>query len=183
MEVTRRGGVGWAGGEWSDLTVDLTTSSQWKCWGGGGDCTTSGGRSFQLLCERRTCCFCIPFGSYNRKLHVVVAFSFVSILSLVPGQDSSHMPVQWLFCRLGFGMGCSSVGRASDCQAADAGLIPRCGKGFSSWSQLSVKALFRCPYNPSMRSHALTSVRALKILWSMSQLSGLWQHKHTQRAP
>ena len=38
--------------------------------------------------------------------------------------------------------GCSSVGRASDRHAADAGSIPRCGKGFFSHRQLSVQTLY-----------------------------------------
>ena len=45
-------------------------------------------------------------------------------------------------------MGRGSVGRASDRHAADASSIPRCGKGFSSRSQLSVQTLFWCPYTP-----------------------------------
>ena len=45
--------------------------------------------------------------------------------------------------------GCSSVGRASDWHAADAGSIPQCGKGFFSFqSQLSVLTFLRCPYTP-----------------------------------
>ena len=44
------------------------------------------------------------------------------------------------------GLGCSSVGKVSDRHAADSGLIPRCGKGFSSQSQLSVQTLSLCPY-------------------------------------
>ena len=47
-----------------------------------------------------------------------------------------------------FGCGGSSVGRASDRYTADAGSIPRCGKGFFSQSQLSVQTLLRCPYTP-----------------------------------
>ena len=39
------------------------------------------------------------------------------------------------------GWGCSAVGRASDRHAAEAGSIPRCGKGFFSPSQLSVQTL------------------------------------------
>ena len=46
------------------------------------------------------------------------------------------------------GWGCISVGRASDLHVADAGLIPRCGKGFFSQSQLAVQTLLRCPYTP-----------------------------------
>ena len=47
-----------------------------------------------------------------------------------------------------WGWGCSSVGRASDRHAADAGSIPRCGKRFFSQSQLSVQILLRCPCSP-----------------------------------
>ena len=46
----------------------------------------------------------------------------------------------------------------------EAGLIPWCGKGFFSQSQLSVQTLLQCPYIPHVQSHALTSVCALKIL-------------------
>ena len=42
----------------------------------------------------------------------------------------------------------SSVDRASDRHAADAGSIPRCGKVFFSQSQFSVQTLLRCPYIP-----------------------------------
>ena len=49
-------------------------------------------------------------------------------------------------------LGCSSVGRASDRRATDAGSFHRCGKGFFSQSQLSVQTLLRCPYTP-MRNH------------------------------
>ena len=38
--------------------------------------------------------------------------------------------------------------RASDQHAADAGLIPRCGMGFLSQSQLSVQTLLQCPCTP-----------------------------------
>ena len=61
------------------------------------------------------------------------------------------------------GGGCSSVGRASDQNVADAGSIPRCGKGFFSRSQLSVQTLLRCPYTTCEQSHAFTSMRTLKI--------------------
>ena len=46
------------------------------------------------------------------------------------------------------GWGCSSVGRASDRHAADAGSTSRCGKGIFSQSPLSVQTLLRCPYTP-----------------------------------
>ena len=50
------------------------------------------------------------------------------------------------------GWGYSSVGRSSNRHAADAGSIPRCGKGFFSQSQLSMQTLLRCPYTP-VRNH------------------------------
>ena len=65
--------------------------------------------------------------------------------------------------------------RAADRHAADAGSIPRCGKGFFSQSQLSVQTPLRCPYTP-VQSLTLTSVSTLKILWSISKFSESWQH-------
>ena len=65
----------------------------------------------------------------------------------------------------GMGWDVAQLGRgASDRHAADAGSIPRCGKGFSFHSQPSVQTLFRCPYTPRVLSRALTSVRTIKIL-------------------
>ena len=50
------------------------------------------------------------------------------------------------------------------CQhAADAGSIPRCGKGFFFQSQLSVQTLLRYLCTLHVHSHALTPVRKLKI--------------------
>ena len=46
--------------------------------------------------------------------------------------------------------GCSSFGRPLDRHAADAGSIPRCGKGFFSPSQLSVQTLLRCVRAPPL---------------------------------
>ena len=45
--------------------------------------------------------------------------------------------------------------RASDRHAADAGSIPRCGKGFFSQSQLSVHTLLRVSVHPCVQLHAL----------------------------
>ena len=59
-------------------------------------------------------------------------------------------------------LGCSSVVRASDRHAAEAGSITRCGKGFFSQSQLSVHSVLLCPYSPRVHSHALTSVHTLR---------------------
>ena len=57
---------------------------------------------------------------------------------LLPVSHTCYFPL--------FGMGCSLIGRASDRHAADAGSIPRCGKGFSSQRPYSVQTLLRCPY-------------------------------------
>ena len=58
------------------------------------------------------------------------------------------------------GWGCSSVSRASDWHDTDTGSIPRCGKGFSSQSQLSAQTLLRCPYTPVCgRMHSLLCAR------------------------
>ena len=59
--------------------------------------------------------------------------------------------------------GCSSVGRAWNQHAAEAGSIPWCTTGFFSPSQLSEQTHFWRPYNPRVQSHALTSVCTLMI--------------------
>ena len=60
--------------------------------------------------------------------------------------------------------GCSSVGGASERHAAEAGLIPRGGKGFFSQGQLSAQTLLRCPHTPMYnRMHKHLSP-TLKIL-------------------
>ena len=53
--------------------------------------------------------------------------------------------------------------RASNRHAADAGSSPRCGKGFFSQSTFSADSLM-VSVHPRLQSHALTSVRTLKIL-------------------
>ena len=50
------------------------------------------------------------------------------------------------------GRGCSSVGRASDRHADDAGSIPRCGKGFFSQSTFSADSL-TCVRNSPVCNH------------------------------
>ena len=70
-------------------------------------------------------------------------------------------------CRRGWG--CSSVDRASDRHAADAGSISRCGIGtFLLESSFSADSLTVSVY-PRAQSHALPSVRTLKIVLSMSE--------------
>ena len=76
--------------------------------------------------------------------------------------------------------GCSSVGRASIRHDAEAGSIPRCGKGFFSQSQLSVQTLLRSPYNPRVQSHALPSVRTLKIPQNGNH-TFVWTNENTAR--
>ena len=65
------------------------------------------------------------------------------------------------------GRGCCSVGRVSDRHVAEAGSIPRGGKGFFSQSQLSAQTLtvsVAPQPPPHVRPHVLASVRTLKIL-------------------
>ena len=64
----------------------------------------------------------------------------------------------------------------ADQHVADAGSIPRCGKGFFYQSQLSVQTLLRVSVGPRVQLRALTPVRTLKILSSMSEFGGLWKH-------
>ena len=72
--------------------------------------------------------------------------------------------------------GCSSVGRASDRHAAEAGSIAWCGKGVFSKSQLSVQTLLRVFLHPHEQPHASTSVRTLdpvvhvRVRWIMETL-------------
>ena len=54
----------------------------------------------------------------------------------------------WEWNRTLRGGNAAQLVRASNHHAADAGSIPRCGKGFFSQSQLSVQTLLRCPYTP-----------------------------------
>ena len=63
----------------------------------------------------------------------------------------------------GFGWGCSSVGRASDRHAADAGSIPRCGKGFFLLVSTFSADSRTVSIHLRVQSHAFTSVRTLKI--------------------
>ena len=75
------------------------------------------------------------------------------------------------------GWGCSSVGRASGWHAADAGLIPQCGKGFFSQGQLSVKALLTCAHTPPCAiaciyicAHVKDPVVHVRVWWIMETL-------------
>ena len=63
-----------------------------------------------------------------------------------------------------------------DRHAADAMLIPRCGKEVFSKSRLPQQTLSRVSIHPRVQSRALTSVRMLKILKSTSEFGGLWKH-------
>ena len=74
------------------------------------------------------------------------------------------------------GWGCSSVGRALDRHGADAGSIPRCGKGFFSPSQLSVLTLqgvrtppcaIACIY---IRAHIKDPVVPVRVRWIIETL-------------
>ena len=74
--------------------------------------------------------------------------------------------------QMGGGRG-SSVSRASDRHAADAGSIPQCGEGiFLPESTFSADSL-TVSGHPRVQSHAFTSVRTLKILQSVSEFGGL----------
>ena len=70
--------------------------------------------------------------------------------------DAKHCALKRMRRSLRLGCGRSSVGRVSDRHAADADSIPRCDKGCCADS-LTVSV------HPRVQSHALTSVRTLKI--------------------
>ena len=53
--------------------------------------------------------------------------------------------------------------------------LPGAARDFSP-GQLSVRTLLRVSVHPRAQSHALTSVRTLKIPLSRSEFGGLWKH-------
>ena len=74
---------------------------------------------------------------------------------------------------------CSSVGRELETfTSLKRVLIPWCGKGFFSQSQLSVQTLLRCPHSSVVQSRALTSVRVLKTP-STGSSTFVWTHENT----
>ena len=77
----------------------------------------------------------------------------------------------------------SQLVRASDRHSADAGLIPGGARDFLPRVTFQCRLFFSVSIRPPMQSHALTFVRIIKILQSMSDCVGLWQHKNTQQAP
>ena len=72
--------------------------------------------------------------------------------------------------------GCSSVARASDRHAADAGSTARCGKEFFLQESIFSADSLTVSVHPRVKSYILTPVHALKILLSMSEFGGLWKH-------
>ena len=73
-------------------------------------------------------------------------------------------------------MGCSSVGRASDRHAADAGSNPRCGKGFfCPESAFSADSLTRVRTHPcamariNICAHVKNPVVHVRVLWIMAR--------------
>ena len=86
-------------------------------------------------------------------------------LALFASYDGArYLTSSWPHCKIQLNGGVAQSVRTSDCHAADAGSVPWCSKGFFSQSQLSVKILLRVSVHSRVQSHALTSVRMLKIL-------------------
>ena len=77
----------------------------------------------------------------------------------------------------------SQLVRASDRHSADAGLIPGGARDFLPRVTFQCRLFFSVSIRPPVQSHALTFVRMMKILQSLSDCVGLWQHKHAQQAP
>ena len=65
--------------------------------------------------------------------------------------------------------------RASDRHAAEAGSIPRCGKGFFFPKSTFSADFLKASVHSRVQSHALTSVGTSKILQSMLEFGGLWK--------
>ena len=104
---------------------------------------------------------------------------FLKIRTAVMKTGRPFLSVSQAFRHIGWG--CSSVGRATDRHAADAGSIPRCGKGFFSLSQLSVQILFTITSSPPPHppgataciyicSHVKDSVVHVRVRWIMETL-------------
>ena len=80
------------------------------------------------------------------------------------------------FTSLEKGWGCSSVGRASDRHAADAGSIPQCCRGFFSQRQLSVLTLLCCAYTKcavtcmNICAHVKDPVVHIRVRWIVETL-------------
>ena len=111
-----------------------------------------------------------------------------SLLSFLPhplryADAEIKLPVCREFSSVHLSGGVAQLVRASHRHVADAGSIPRCGKGFFSHNQLSVQTLLRVSVHHRVQSLALTSVCTLKIPWSMSEFGGLWKHSNIKHAP
>ena len=81
---------------------------------------------------------------------------------------------------LTFGCECTLAGEASDWHAAEAGSIPRCGKGFFPPSQLSVQTLLHVSLHPpcaiaciNICSHVKDRVVHVRVRWIMETLKHL----------
>ena len=72
--------------------------------------------------------------------------------------------------------GCNSVGRESDRHAADAGSIPRCGKGFSPWVHFQCRLSYGVPTPPCaiacsyICAHVKDPVVHVRVWWIMKTL-------------
>ena len=73
--------------------------------------------------------------------------------------------------------------RAWDRHAADAGSIPRCGKGFFSQSQLSLQTFLRCPHTPcaiaciNICVHGKDPVVHVRVRWIKETLKTSSMHR------
>ena len=73
-------------------------------------------------------------------------------------------------------VGCSSLGTSSDRHAADAGSIPRWGKGFFSQSQLSCRLSYRVRTHPcaiariNICAHVIDPVVHIRVRWIIETL-------------
>ena len=82
----------------------------------------------------------------------------------------------FLFWALNSGWVCSSLVEHRTVMPLMEVRFPGAARNLSPRVNFQCRLFYVCPYTPRVQSHALTSVRTLKILWSMSEFDGLWKH-------
>ena len=114
-----------------------------------------------------------PFHTYNDH-NLFRHFGFTQ-QNIVVNIDEVERDMEILNGKGSFG---SSIGRALDWHAADAGSFLQCSTGFFSQSQPLVQTLLRCPYTPVCNriyicAHVKDPVVHVRVLLTMETLKHL----------
>ena len=142
--------------------------------------------------------FCMTFSFYCKVIWLILAKTALLSFSVCQSSGRSSTPgrdrVKGCFWGLPskhlWGWGCSSVGRASDWRTADAGSIPRCGKGVFSTPRVNFQCRFsygvRTPPHPfpvcaiaciNIYEHVKDPVGHVRVRWIMETLKHLSMHR------